>query len=66
MRVTRVWVDLDVAGNVQGHGAHLLVDGDLEAMVVDPNPDPFATPQEALESALRLYRGFIGEQPSLF
>lgn len=66
MRRTRVWVDLDGAGNVEGCGYQLWEFGELLTEWVDPNPDPFARPEEALSATRRRSFGFHGEPRSLF
>lgn len=66
MRRTRIWVDLDSAGNVDGQGYELWEFGELLTYWVDPNPDPFSTLEEAAAVTRRRADSLHGTQPNLF
>lgn len=66
MRRMRVWVDLDGAGNVEGTGYELWAFGELLTYWVDPNPDPFSTPHEALDRSRRRCIELHGVEVTLF
>lgn len=66
MKRTRIWVELDSAGNVDGNGYELWEFGELLTYWVDPNPDPFSTPCEALARTRQRAMELHGQERPLF